>query len=173
MQLVDQPGPVGGQVGAPLVEQRQHRGQVLDRDRGSVAGQRGHARRRGSVDHIVLATATARELPHPSGGGARHVIDLLTASGQPLREVAAQAAGVLHGPPPGLELGRPARQLAVPGKGGVDLQRGEYPVRSRFERAGGMGPLVWINSDDDHERPPVRQHGERDRGRHADFQHPR
>jgi hypothetical protein len=31
-----------------------------------------------------------------------------------------------------------------------------------------VGPLVRINSDDDHERPPVRQHGERDRGRHAD-----
>ena len=52
------------------------------------------------------------------------------------------------------------------------LQRGEHPMGVRLERAGGMGPLVRIDSDDDHERPPVRQHGERDRGRHADFQHP-
>jgi hypothetical protein len=27
---------------------------------------------------------------------------------------------------------------------------------ARLERAGGMGPLVWIDSDDDHERPPDR-----------------
>ena len=49
VQLVDQPAPVGGQVGAPLVEQRQHHGQVLDHNGGGVAGQRGHARRRGSA----------------------------------------------------------------------------------------------------------------------------
>ena len=42
---------------------------------------------------------------------AGHVLDLLAAGGQPLREVAAQATGVLHGPPPVLEPGRPARQL--------------------------------------------------------------
>jgi hypothetical protein len=52
VQLVDQPGPVRGQVGAPLVEQRQHRGQVLDQDRRGVAGQRGHARGGGGVDDV-------------------------------------------------------------------------------------------------------------------------
>ena len=111
VQLVDQPGPLRGQVGPTLVQQCQHRGQVLGSDRGGVTGQRGHARRRGSVDDIVLAAPATGELPHPGGGGGggRNVLDLLAAGNQPLRPMAAQAAGVLHRPPPILEPGRPAQ----------------------------------------------------------------
>ena len=55
-----------------------------------------------------------------------------------------EAAGVLHRPPPDLEPSCSARQLPIPGEGGLDLQRGNYPVRAQLERAGGMGPLVPI-----------------------------
>jgi hypothetical protein len=82
----------------------------------------GHACRRRGVNDVVLAATAAGQLPHPRGGGAGHVIDMFAASGQPLRQVPAQAAGVLHCPPPDLEPGRPARQLPIPGEGGVDLR---------------------------------------------------
>jgi hypothetical protein len=36
------------------------------------------------------------------------------------------------------------------GQRGLDLQGGQYPMGARLERAGGVGPLVRIDSDDDH-----------------------
>jgi hypothetical protein len=35
------------------------------------------------------------------------------------------------------------------------LHRRDDPMGARLERAGGMGPFVRIDSDDDHERPPA------------------
>ena len=59
------------------------------KDRGGVAGQRGHARHGGGVYDVVLASAAAGQLPHSCGSRAWHVIDLLTAGGQPPRHVPA------------------------------------------------------------------------------------
>ena len=59
MELIDQPGPLGDHIAATLVEQRQHRGQVLGHDRVGVAVQRNDASRGGSVDHVVLASSAA------------------------------------------------------------------------------------------------------------------
>jgi len=98
MQLVDQAGPLGDQVVAPLIEQRQDSGQVLTGDRVRVPGQRGDAGRRGGVDDVVLAAAAARELAHPRCRSRGDVQNHLAAGDQPLRQVPAQAASVLHRP---------------------------------------------------------------------------
>ena len=65
MQLVDQPSPLRGQIGPPLIQQCQHRAEVFDGDRGGVTGERGYARRSGRVNDVVLAAPAAGELPHP------------------------------------------------------------------------------------------------------------
>jgi hypothetical protein len=52
------------------------------------------------VDHVVLATSTAREFSNPGSGGARHVLDAFSAGDQPLRQMPPQAARVLHCPAP-------------------------------------------------------------------------
>ena len=58
VELVDQSGPLGGEVAAALVEQHQHRGQVLGDDGVGVAVQGGDAGRGSRVDDVVLAAPT-------------------------------------------------------------------------------------------------------------------
>ena len=108
VQLVDQPGPLGDHVVAPLIEQRQHRGEILGHDRVRVTMQRGDAGRRGRVDHVVLAPPAAGQLPHPRGRRRGHVIDNLPPGDQPLRQMPPQTPSVLHRPPP---LAEPAAHL--------------------------------------------------------------
>ena len=88
------------------------------------------------------------------GRGRGHVVDVFAARDEPLREVPAQAAGVLHRPGVLGETVRPARQLPVAGQRRVDLQRREAPVRRRVDRGRGVHPLVRIDPDDDHDRAP-------------------
>jgi hypothetical protein len=153
MQLVDQPGALRDQVVATLIEQRQQRGHILGLDKLRVSGERGDTGRRGRVDHVVLPPAATGQFTHPRRRRRGHVLDPLPPGDQPLRQVAAQAAGVLHRPALGLEGLRPAQQSAIAGQRGLDLHRRRHSVATRLHRGGGMRVLVWIYSDDDHESP--------------------
>jgi hypothetical protein len=116
VQLVDQPRAVGDEVRTLLVQQAQRAGKVLSGNRARVTSQRGNTGRGGRVDHIVLAAAAPRQLANPGRGRARHVVNLFRAGDEPLRQMPAQAAGVLHCPPPLSEPGRPPQQPSIPGQ---------------------------------------------------------
>jgi hypothetical protein len=164
VELVDRAGALRDQVPASLAEQGQHRAQVLRAGRVGLSGQQRDAGGRRGVDDVVLAPPTPRQFPHPSGRGRRNIMDGLPASEQPLREVAAQTAGVLHRPPSLRERRRPAQQPPVARERGVDLHAGHHPVRAGLESAGGVAALVGVDPDDDHVRVPLVD----DRGETAD-----
>jgi hypothetical protein len=173
VQLVDQPGALRDQVGSALVQQRQRGADILPDDWSGIPAQSGDTGGRGRVDHVVLAAPAPGQFAYAGGRRARHVVHLFTACDQPLREVAAEPAGVLHRPPAAGEPSGPPLQLSIPGQGCLDLQRGHDPVRIRVQGACGVGPLVRIDTDDDHNDLQPSATGSRDHGRHPDFQHRR
>ncbi len=78
VQLVHQPGALGDDVVAALVEQCEDSRQVLGHDHAAFAVQRGDAGRRGGIDDVVFTSTAAREFPHPGGRGGRNVVDHFT-----------------------------------------------------------------------------------------------
>ena len=62
-----------GQFCPVIVEQREVIGRTFGIDRSGVALRGSHTRGRGCIDPVVLAPATAGELPDPGGGGGRNV----------------------------------------------------------------------------------------------------
>jgi hypothetical protein len=107
------PGPLHDHVGASLVEQGQHRGQVLGLHLVGIALQRGHAGCRCGIDDVVLAPSATRELSDSGGRGRRHVIDDFLTSDEPLGKVTPQPTRVLDRPATLAELVSPAQQPAV------------------------------------------------------------
>ena len=101
-----------------------------------------------SIDAVVITAETARRSPWPDHASRLIVRHLAKHREQRPRPGVSQPGSLSTDSPsgslpaPGREPGRPTRQLAMPGAGGVDLQRGEDPMRARLERAGGMGPHV-------------------------------
>lgn len=79
VQLIDQPHPALRQIHSRLIEQGQGIGDALSLEWATVALQRGHAGCCRSVDLVVLAATTTRELPHSGGRSGGHVDDLLAA----------------------------------------------------------------------------------------------
>ena len=99
VELVDRTDPGLRQIDPTLVEHGHSVGAAFGFQGSGVALQRGDTRRCGGIDAVVLAAASARQLPHPGGRGGGHVDDGLAAGQQPRGEVSAESLGVLDRPP--------------------------------------------------------------------------
>jgi hypothetical protein len=163
MQLVEQPGAMPTEGVSPLVQKREGVGVVLGGDRSALPADRCRAGRRGGIDRIILAAASAGKCADLRGGGRGNVDHGLATADQPLHQVMTKPLGVFDGPvalrPPLC----PVQQPTVFGLGrgdgeGVD-RRGCWSV----DGSGGVGRLVRVDTE---ESEPVG----RGRGRQADFQ---
>jgi hypothetical protein len=150
VQLVDAAGALLGQVGPAFVEHPQHRRHALGDHRSGIAVQRGDAGRRGGIERVGLPPPASGQLPHPGGRGGRDIDHVLAPRDQPLREVPAQALGVLHRPPPLIEPLRPAQQPPVLRETRLDPQPVGELMRLRIQCRGGVAGLVGVDADHDH-----------------------
>jgi hypothetical protein len=110
VQLVDRSNSLPSEVGSAFLQQREHRCGVLRGHHAGVALQGGYARRRGRVDHVVLAAPASGQLPYTRLGGRGDIEHHLVARDEPLREMAAQPLGVFDRSAPLAELAGPAQQ---------------------------------------------------------------
>jgi hypothetical protein len=121
VQPVQDLGAGGDQVIAPVRQQPQHHGVVLDVDLAQALAAKGGQGDRDRVTGIVFAAVASGQLPHPSGELGRHVDDLVAVGDQLLGEDPADPGGALDGPAPL----RPALRGGFTTSGVVQVMRGD------------------------------------------------
>jgi hypothetical protein len=155
VKLVDQPDSGCREVRSALLEKGKHFGFVLGHDRRNVALRCSHTCRRGSIEDVVLASATPRELAHSGGRSRADVEHSLAASDKPLGQMPAKPARIFDGPLAFREGLGPAEQPPISRQRCFHTKRPDWGVRSRANRRGSMRVLVRIDSDD-HDRSSLR-----------------
>lgn len=150
VELVDRAHPGLGQVHTPFVQEGQRRGVILGREIPPFSLQISNGGCGRCVYLVVLTPSTAGKFAHPAGRRGRHVDDALTAGDEPLGEMPAQAVGVLHSPLPLWPPLGPGQQPPVVRQTGLDPHRPDLLVRDRLDGGGGVGGLVWVDTEQYH-----------------------
>ena len=149
MEPADRPGPQRDEVVASVGEQAQHRG-VIDRpnELQRVVAQR-HDRRGAGVVRVALVGAPRVQQPSPGRERRRHVQDGLAGGDELLGQQRAEPAGGFDGPRPRFErrgeLEQPVALSTI--RGDTELADDDF---SLVEHRGGVGPLVRVDPDDEH-----------------------
>ena len=131
-------------IRSPLFQQCEHHRRVLWDNYRSVALERCNTGGRSSIDHVVLASTSPRQLTHTGGRRGRRVEHFLVLGDKPLSEMTPQTSGVLNRPPSILELTCPPQQVPIARQGGIDLQRTHRRVPNRVHCRSGVAALVCI-----------------------------
>jgi hypothetical protein len=154
VQTAQDAGAFGDQVIAPVRQQPQDRGLVLEGDRSQPPMVDRGGRHRAGVGQVGLAGAAGPQQASPGRQLGWYIHDRLAGDDQQLGDGPAQAAGALDRPASFRPDRRPGQQLL----GG--LGRGRHAQLAEqlavgVERGSGQGALVGIDPDGDHGWPFV------------------
>ena len=153
MQPTDGLGAQGGEVVMALGQQTKDGNMVLAGDHPQARVAQGHDGGRAGVVGIGLVDRSRVQQPRPRRQRRRHVNDHLAGGDELSGQQGAGAGGSLDRPSAGRERCRPCQQTLMLAAVGTDAQLGNR-VLVAVEGRRGVGPLVGVDSNDEHAQPP-------------------